>query len=217
MCHLTRLDMRWNNSTFDNWFLGPRSHVDVSHVHTLHIHLPRTEDDCVNLLLCAIGSSLKHVFFILPYTFPVLVNLAFNVNIEFLSLVYVYMGDECLSALSRVLSTVDASNHMHHIELRVRPLWLRYGPSVDWATWAAWDEVYSVLAGPHFRFLRVLYINAITVYARGNSHDDTLLQTFKDMAAAHPLLATRGVRVSLYPLSGGLREDQCIFCSAECL
>ncbi|KAF8511970.1 hypothetical protein JB92DRAFT_2930925 [Gautieria morchelliformis] len=193
MCHLTRLDVRLDNCIFDTLFFGPRSHVDVSHVHTLHIHLPRTEDDCVNLLLCAIGSSLKHVSFVLPYAFPALVNLAFNGNIGFLSLVHVNMDGECLSTLSRGLSTVDASKHMHHIELRVEPVWLDHGPSVDWA---AWNEVYSVLAGPHFQFLRVLYINVMT-HAPANSHDDTLLQTFKDMAAAHPLLATRGVKVSL--------------------
>ncbi|KAF8519846.1 hypothetical protein JB92DRAFT_3094813 [Gautieria morchelliformis] len=65
--HLTRLDMmEKDNSVILNWLLGPRSHLDVSHIHTLHIHLsPEPEDDSVNRLLCAIGSSLKHVYIIL--------------------------------------------------------------------------------------------------------------------------------------------------------
>ncbi|KAF8479948.1 hypothetical protein JB92DRAFT_3133299 [Gautieria morchelliformis] len=40
--HLTSLDMRngYENSAFISWSLGPRSHLGVSHVHTLHIALP---------------------------------------------------------------------------------------------------------------------------------------------------------------------------------
>jgi hypothetical protein len=72
--HLTRLDMECsdNNSVSVKWLLGPRSHFDVSHIHTLHISLYSTKDvtvvhtEDVNRLLCAIGSSLKHVFIALP-------------------------------------------------------------------------------------------------------------------------------------------------------
>jgi hypothetical protein len=64
--HLTRLDMMCrDNSVFVDWLLRPRSHFGVSHIHTLHIYLPE-EDASVNRLLCAIGSSLKHVSIILP-------------------------------------------------------------------------------------------------------------------------------------------------------
>ncbi|KAF8495053.1 hypothetical protein JB92DRAFT_1121512 [Gautieria morchelliformis] len=66
---LTSLDMMCGNdtSTFISRLLRPRSHLGVSHIHTLHIALPDTEDDNVNRLLCAIGSSLKHVSIIQPY------------------------------------------------------------------------------------------------------------------------------------------------------
>ncbi|KAF8523818.1 hypothetical protein JB92DRAFT_2882938 [Gautieria morchelliformis] len=201
ICRLTRLDM-WCNSIFFNRLLGPRLHLDLSHVHTLHICLPKADDDSVNRLLCAIGRSLKHVSIFMPYGLPVLVNLAFNVNIEFLSLVHVNMVHESLSTLSRILSSVDASNHIHHIDLRVVLRNDRRGRGVDWA---AWDEVYRVLAGPHFQFLRVLHIN-IRSYPY-----DPLFQRSNDMLAAHPLLATRGVRVS--PCF--LPDHKCIFCSAE--
>ncbi|KAF8517120.1 hypothetical protein JB92DRAFT_2907394, partial [Gautieria morchelliformis] len=210
ICHLTRLDMMCrDNSVFVNWLLGPRPHLDVSHAHTLHICLPETEDDGANRLLYAIGSSLKHVSIFLTDESPVLVNLAFNVNIEILSLVRMDMGHKCLSTLRRLLSTVDASNHIYHIALCVEPLCFGLYASVDWE---AWDEVYSVLAGPHFQFLRVLDINInINITPGGfpgNGRNESLLQESKDMVAAHPLLATRGVRVSLCQLPA----FECIFC-----
>ncbi|KAF8524220.1 hypothetical protein JB92DRAFT_3109629 [Gautieria morchelliformis] len=203
--HLTRLDMKLgdNNSVFIDWLLGPRSHLGVSHIHTLHIKLPNTEDDSVNPLLCAIGSSLKHVFISLPHVFPVPINLAFNVNIEILSLVRMDMRSDTLSALRRALSTVDASNHIHQMELRLDPL----SNDTERVCWAAWEEVYSVLAGPHFRFLRVLYIN---IGADADTLWNQVYET-KDMAAAHPLLAARGVRVSFGELDG----YQCTFCSRD--
>ncbi|KAF8507988.1 hypothetical protein JB92DRAFT_653371 [Gautieria morchelliformis] len=47
---LTSLDMKcWpNNSAFISWLLGPRSHLGVSHIHTLHIGTLDTEDDSIN-------------------------------------------------------------------------------------------------------------------------------------------------------------------------
>ncbi|KAF8472894.1 hypothetical protein JB92DRAFT_1915817 [Gautieria morchelliformis] len=63
--HLTSLDVRPRcgqiNSALTNWLLGPRSNFDLSHIHTLHIELPDTEDASVTRLLRAMGSSLKHV------------------------------------------------------------------------------------------------------------------------------------------------------------
>ncbi|KAF8472895.1 hypothetical protein JB92DRAFT_3134882 [Gautieria morchelliformis] len=185
--HLTSLDMRtrWgqNNSVFINWLLGPRSHFDLSHIHTLHIGLPDTEDASVTRLLRAIGSSLKHVS-IVPqrYHSLVFVNLAFNVNIETLRFVRLNMRRNSLATLRRILSTIDASNHIHHMELRMNPL-----SSMDWA---AWEDVCSLLAGPHFQSLRGLYIHIKC--SRGG---DPVVERSKDMVAGHPPLATRGVRV----------------------
>ncbi|KAF8511973.1 hypothetical protein JB92DRAFT_346853 [Gautieria morchelliformis] len=65
--HLTRLNVVcYDNSLSAHWLLGPRSHVDLSHVHTLHIFMCYDGDVIVNRLLCAVGSSLKHVTIILP-------------------------------------------------------------------------------------------------------------------------------------------------------
>ncbi|KAF8509401.1 hypothetical protein JB92DRAFT_3144730 [Gautieria morchelliformis] len=204
ICRLTSLDMRcWDISRFVNWLLEPRFHVDASHLHTLHIHLPDIiEDDGVNGLLCAIGSSLRHLSIFLSY------YESFNVNLEMLSLVHLKVRRQCLSTISKVLSTIDTSNHIHHMELRVDSLRLDRPVTVDWA---AWDEVYSVLAGPHFQFLRVLYINITPSVSPRNIYDETLLQASKDMVAAQPLLATRGVKVSFREIHG----DQCIFCPAD--
>ncbi|KAF8478760.1 hypothetical protein JB92DRAFT_1838430 [Gautieria morchelliformis] len=210
ICHLTSLDICWDISRFDKWLLEPRFNMEASHLHTLHIHLPKTEDDGVSGLLCAIGSSLRHLSMFLPSDEFPLVNLAFNVNIEILSLVHLKVRRRCLSPISRILSTVDTSNHIHHMELRVDPLCLTRTATVDWA---AWDEVYSVLAGPHFRFLRVLYINITPGVSPWDIYDETLLQVCEDKVAAHPLLATRGVRVSFCEI----HRDQCIFCPANLL
>ncbi|KAF8510440.1 hypothetical protein JB92DRAFT_439563 [Gautieria morchelliformis] len=68
-CCISRLDMRFRYSNFASvtWLLGPRSHLDVSYIHTLHTCLPpEAKDDSFNRLLCAIGSSLKHLFISLP-------------------------------------------------------------------------------------------------------------------------------------------------------
>ncbi|KAF8510437.1 hypothetical protein JB92DRAFT_2940018 [Gautieria morchelliformis] len=68
-CCISRLDMRFrcNNPGSVSWLLGPRSHLDVSHIHTLHIYLPdEAKDDSFNRLLCTIGSSLKHLCISLP-------------------------------------------------------------------------------------------------------------------------------------------------------
>ncbi|KAF8479951.1 hypothetical protein JB92DRAFT_3042059 [Gautieria morchelliformis] len=200
--HLTNLDMRprWthNHSVFINWLLGPRSHLGVSHIHTLHVWLPATEDASVNRLLRAIGSSLKHVSIIHPYG-SFFVNLAFNMNIEILSLVDVDMQSGSLSTLRRVLATIDASNHIHHMELRMN--------ICGCMDWAAWEEVYSVLAGPHFQFLRLLYINIRPAFPP--LRDDPVVETSKDMVAGHPSLATRGIRVT----SERINSYHCIFCS----
>ncbi|KAF8481454.1 hypothetical protein JB92DRAFT_3037946 [Gautieria morchelliformis] len=68
-CCISRLDMgfRYSNLASVSWLLGPRSHLDVSHIHTLHTCIPaEAADDSFNRLLCAIGSSLKHLFISLP-------------------------------------------------------------------------------------------------------------------------------------------------------
>jgi hypothetical protein len=77
--------------------------------------------------------------------------------------------------------------------------------SVDWPVW---KEVYSVLAGPRFQFLRVLRIDIRRSYDVPNL--EAVIQTIQDnMVAAHPSLATRGARLSIYDVFSPL----CLCCS----
>jgi hypothetical protein len=235
--HLNRLDMmcKQDTSTLINWLLGPQSHLGVSHIHTLHLSVPATEGDSANQLLCAIGRSLKHLSIIPPgscecpavrlgtKTFSdslakvqVFVNLAFNVNIETLSLVRINVEHD-LSPLTRVLSTIDASNCIHHMELRLDPIYTcdRGMDCEGWdeADWDGWEEVYRVLAGPQFQSLKVLYINVGHMDRHLPSvpslhEEDPLVLTSRLMVDEHPSLAARGASVSYRELLG----DQCIFC-----
>jgi hypothetical protein len=109
------------------------------------------------------------------------------------------MQCETLSTLTKVLSTIEASNHIHYMALCVEPL-DGFPQSVDWS---AWEEVYSVLAGPRFQFLRVLRINIRRRYDVSNL--EAVIQTIQNnMVAAHPSLATRGARVSGYDVGDSL-------------
>ncbi|KAF8498419.1 hypothetical protein JB92DRAFT_972552 [Gautieria morchelliformis] len=206
-CCISRLDIRlWDYRPASvNWLLGPRSHLDVSHVHTLHIYLPaEAKDDSFNRLLCAIGSSLKHLFISLRYPSSVPIDLAFNVNIETLSLVNRDMLRGSLYTLGKVLSTISASNHIHHMELSMD---FFHGSTLQ-VDLAALEDVYSVLGGPLLQFLRVLRINIVTF----TGFDcETAVGVSREMVAAHPLLATRGVRVS----HCDLMYSQCLFCSDD--
>jgi hypothetical protein len=135
---------------------------------------------------------------------PVFVNLAFNVNIEYLSLGRMNMRNDTLSTLRRVLSAIGASNHLHHMALCMDPP----SDNEDMVDWAAWDKVYSVLAEPRFQFLQVLCINIQLGTTIHNT--DTVVELSLNMIAAHPSLATRGVKVDT---SYDPNIDQCIFCS----
>jgi hypothetical protein len=145
---------------------------------------------------------------------PVVVSLAFNVNVEVLSLVDTYRQRNCLSTLMRILSTIDASNHIHHTELRADPP-SSFNEQLIWATWeevdlAAWEEMINVLAGPRFQFLRVLHINiGLGSIPWKRSGDDTVVKACEHMVVTHPLLATRDARVSWE----GVDYDWCAICS----
>ncbi|KAF8510327.1 hypothetical protein JB92DRAFT_3144427 [Gautieria morchelliformis] len=188
--HLTRLELRSgsDHSPFISWLVGPRSHFDISHIHALHIGFRDTKAATLNRLLRAIGSSLKHLLIKIEFdTVSDQLDLAFNMNIEVLH-VRATIARNSLSTLRSVLFTINASNHIHHMKLCMVPI----GP-VDWATW---EEVYSVLAGPHFQFLRALYIT-IGLGWDPTTCDDSLVffERSKEMVAGYPSLATRGVRV----------------------
>jgi hypothetical protein len=114
----------------------------------------------------------------------------------------------------RIVSTIDASNHIHHMELRAdHPS--SFGEQLGWGTWeemdlAAWEEMCSVLAGPRFQFLRVLHINigpGSTPWM--GSGDGTVAKACEHMVVTHPVLATRGARVSWE----GVDHDWCTICS----
>jgi hypothetical protein len=95
------------------------------------------------------------------------------------------------------------------MESHANPPYNGYKP----ADWAAWEEVHSVLAGPLFQFLRVLYINIGRVSNRqGITWDYTTIKRCENMAAAYPLLAMRGARVSFFEDTSPVSE-WCTFCS----
>jgi hypothetical protein len=148
----------------------------------------------------------------------VFVNLAFNVNIETLTLTRINMGHD-LSTLRRVLSTIDASNHIHRMELRMDATDTLDGG----VNWDSWDEVYKVLAGHQFQSLKALYIHIGPqgrylwfhkryVWRRLGEDDpvkdDPVVLRSKDMVDENPLLAARGASVSYSKLD----DDVCMFC-----
>jgi hypothetical protein len=131
----------------------------------------------------------------------VVVSLAFNVNVEVLSLVDTDRRKDCLSNLMRILSTIDASNHIHHMELRA-DLPFSLNNQLIWRTWeevdsAAWEKMCSVLAEPRFQLLRVLNIHIEpSSIPRNGSGADRVVKACEHMVVTHPVLATRGAKVS---------------------
>jgi hypothetical protein len=143
---------------------------------------------------------------------PVVVSLAFNPKVEILILVNTYRQRNCLSNLMRILSTIDASNHIHHMEFRADPPSSSSNEQLIWEELdlAAWEEMISVLAGPRFQFLRVLHINIGPGSIRWKgSVDDKVVKACEDMVVTHPVLATRGVRMSWEDVD----YDWCTICS----
>jgi hypothetical protein len=115
-----------------------------------------------------------------------------------------------LSTLTRVLSTIDASNHIHGMELRMDALYTR-DEVVDWD---GWDEVYRVLAGPQFQSLKELYIKIGRQDDRARApwiyigEDEPLILISKAMVDQNPPLAARGAEVFFCQLGG----SKCRFC-----
>ncbi|KAF8507494.1 hypothetical protein JB92DRAFT_695966 [Gautieria morchelliformis] len=205
LSHLTRLNMMFgsNNFVLLNWLLGPRSHLGVSHIHTLHIRLPNSgANDSVNQLLRAIGGSLKHALFSMPNNFRLTINLKLNVNIEILSLIHTGMDSGILSTLGGALSTIDASNHIQRMELRVDPNY----PHI-WVDWKVWEELCNILTEPRFQFLE-LHINIRHDCILWNSLGNNVGKS-TDMTDAYALLEKRGRRVFF---DEPIRHLQCIFC-----
>jgi hypothetical protein len=79
--------------------------------------------------------------------------------------------------------------------------------------WAPWEEMCSILAGPRFHFLRVLHINiGLGSVIWESSGDGRVVKACEHMVATHPLLATRGARVSFCE---DVDYDWCTFCSND--
>jgi hypothetical protein len=100
------------------------------------------------------------------------------------------------------------------MELRTDPP-PSFNEQLSWRTWeevdsAAWEEMCSILAGPRFQFLRVLHINiGLGALPRKDSVHYKLVKACEDMVVTHPVLATRGARVSWKRVY----YDLCTICS----
>jgi hypothetical protein len=109
---------------------------------------------------------------------------------------------------------MDASNHIHHMELHA-DLPSSFKEQLIRATWeevdlAAWEEMCSVLAGPRFQFLRVLHINIGPGSIPWNgSGDDRVVKACEHTVVTHPVLETRGARMSWEDVD----YDWCTICS----
>ncbi|KAF8479451.1 hypothetical protein JB92DRAFT_1810116 [Gautieria morchelliformis] len=134
--HLSHLNLGLgfvgNCHAYVDWFLGPRSRFEVSHIQTLRVdHLREDDERGFNRLLHAIGSSLKHLEFHVPFKGRMPspeqgfdINLEFNPNIRVLRLTNItfamplgemYPESLGMNWLLRFLSNIDASNNLNQI------------------------------------------------------------------------------------------------------
>jgi len=201
--HIVNLHLAlYNYPIFVGWLL--QSPAEVSHIHTLHISGARQphDENAINRLLRAIGSSLKHFHFCLPwslfrfnYISVADISIEFNSDIKFLHLEHIQSrgvktANDSMLWLLRFLSTVGKSNRIEEIKFEVDILDHREG-LVDWS---AWGEVDSTLAGAHFEFLRKVEIRIW----RETNGEEWFHNTCKNLVCGLPLLGARGVSINVY-------------------
>ncbi|KAF8519460.1 hypothetical protein JB92DRAFT_2004332 [Gautieria morchelliformis] len=132
LSHLNlELAMQSNLDVYVDWFLGPGSPFEISHIQNLRVNrLSATDEKALNRLLRTIGSSLIQAELNVPNQWLYLtlgfdIKLEYNSNIRFLSLSNIYIEDTvdygtCGTAwLQRFLSNIDASNKIEQIKLGV--------------------------------------------------------------------------------------------------
>ncbi|KAF8532695.1 hypothetical protein JB92DRAFT_3151193, partial [Gautieria morchelliformis] len=204
------LDLDFGDSSCHiDWFLGPRSPYEISHIQTLRVVDSRQHDEkSLNRLLRKIGSSLKHLEFYLPPSkqIPRLavenlhfdIKLEFNSNITFLRLTNIdctqfnsMESDSFGQAwLLRLLSNIGTSNKLEQIELEVL---FDTDEFRDMCSASAWGQVDCILAGK-FRNLQKLDIQLLATRHRQFVDVHELAQRMLDV---HPLLIERDVSVDV--------------------
>ncbi|KAF8495348.1 hypothetical protein JB92DRAFT_3143895 [Gautieria morchelliformis] len=207
--YLSHLDLelsrKGNLGLHVDWFLGPRSPFEVSHIQNLRVAcLDKKDEEALNRLFRTIGGSLKQVEFSVPYRpyngglDPELafdVKLEYNSNIRFLSLTDVAI-DAVDSGpfgtawfwLQRFLSNFDASNKIEQIYLEV----IIYDTDAfrEFVYSAAvWGQVDCILA-EKFRKLEKLDINALLMAPEYGEIKESILDGL-------PMLDRRGVSVTV--------------------
>ncbi|KAF8504130.1 hypothetical protein JB92DRAFT_790910 [Gautieria morchelliformis] len=207
--HLSHLNLELageaeaNLGLYVDWFLGPRSPFEISHIQNLRIDLLDNEDEkALNRLLRAIGSSLVEVGFYVPN--PMDVELAFNIKLEYnsnirvLSLTNINIEDvDAVDSgfgtawLLRFLSNFDASNKIERIRLQVI-IFDTYTFEEAYSA-AGWGQVDCILA-EKFRKLEELDIQALVA----STDPEVYSEIDECMLDAHPMLHERGVPVAVW-------------------
>ncbi|KAF8529960.1 hypothetical protein JB92DRAFT_2859013 [Gautieria morchelliformis] len=208
--HLSHLNLRLgfagNCHAYVDWFLGPRSHFEVSHIHTLCVdHLREGDEQALNRLLRTIGSSLKYLGFRVPVKVdmpsPELgfdIKLEFTPNIRCLCLVNIsialplgdwemYPESFGMNWLLRLLSNIGTSNKLEEIKLDAL-IGTGYREA---CSPSGWGQIDRLLAGK-FRKLQKL---DITLWATWDDRQNAYSGISKGIRKAHPLLVKRGVSV----------------------
>ncbi|KAF8508005.1 hypothetical protein JB92DRAFT_3121338 [Gautieria morchelliformis] len=216
--HLSHLNLGLgfvgNCHAYVDWFLGPRSRFEVSHIQTLRVdHLREDDERGLNRLLRAIGSSLKHLELRVPLkgdmrlALPELgfdIKLEFTPNIRVLRLTNIsiavplgemYPESFGMNWLLRFLSNIDTSNKLEQIELKG----LIGTEHEEACSPSGWGRVDCLLAGK-FRKLQKLDIMLWSPWEDEidrERYDDAYGEIAWCMFGAHPLLLERGVSVNV--------------------
>ncbi|KAF8515547.1 hypothetical protein JB92DRAFT_2914349 [Gautieria morchelliformis] len=208
--HLSHLNLglrlAGNCHAYVDWFLGPRSHFEVSHIQTLRVdHLREGDGQALNRLLRAIGSSSVCVSNHLSWTqiaspeqgFDI--KLELNPNIRVLRLTNIIVAEPLgeggpssfgLDWLLRFLSNIDIFNKVEQIGFdgfigsEYMEARLRSGSG----------KIDRLLAG---KFRELQKLNIMLRDPLGDWEDNCLMYTkiSRGTRDAHPLLVERGVSV----------------------
>ncbi|KAF8529955.1 hypothetical protein JB92DRAFT_3106352 [Gautieria morchelliformis] len=201
-----------NCDAYVDWFLGPRSHFDVSHIQTLRVdRLREVDEQALNHLLRTIGTSLKRLEFYVPFKVHMIspelgfnIKLEFNPNIRVLRLTNISIAVP-LGEMSRelfgidwllcFLSHIDTSNKLEQIEFRG----LMGTGYREACSPSGWGQVDCLLAGK-FRKLQKLDIKLSRIWDIIQFEDSEIARCMLD---THPLLVGRGVSVNVGGEFGG--------------
>ncbi|KAF8479449.1 hypothetical protein JB92DRAFT_2837796 [Gautieria morchelliformis] len=210
--HLSQLNLglgsAGNCHAYVDWFLGPRSRFEVSHIQTLRVdNLREGDGQALNCLLRAIGSSLKHLEFYVPSKERMQspeqgfnINLELNPNIRVLRLTNISLAEPLgdvdprsigMDWLLRFFSNIGTSNKIEQIQLEGL-IGTEYRERCSRSGWVQFDRL---LAGK-FRKLQKLDIMLWATWHENNWFMYTMISL--NIRDAHLLLVERGVSVDVW-------------------